>query len=79
MASNEERAERAVVACDAYADFKNEDPADTSTITDLVVDLMHLAELRGCCVEQLIDTAKMHYDAEVSEDQEEDDWWLTCN
>ena len=69
MTTNERRAERATVACDAYAEFKNEDPADPTTITDLIVDLLHLADLRGSCPERLLELAKMHYEAEASEEE----------
>lgn len=66
MPTNEERCEQATVACDAYAGFKREDPTDEGTIADLITDLLHLCEQRGGCVESLLATAKMHYDAESS-------------
>lgn len=65
--TNEDRAEWALAAVDAFAAVTNMDACETTeTIAnDLLANLMHLADSR--CFELSIDRARMHYDAETQE------------
>jgi hypothetical protein len=70
MTDNEERASRAREACDTFAEASGLDVAEElpTLISDLIADLMHLADQSGLCPESLIDTAWMHFEAEVEEE-----------
>jgi hypothetical protein len=70
MTENEERASRAREACDTFADASGLSVDDelSTVISDLIANLMHLADQSGLCPESLIDTARMHFEAEVEEE-----------
>ncbi len=71
---NRERAACAKVAVDAFAKRTGLDPNDdmAMNLSDLVSDLMHLADTHGLdWLEDIVRRADMHYEAEVSEEKEE--------
>ena len=64
--TNEQRAQRALLAVAQYPD---NDPDDlSSSITDLVADLLHLAYQYGIEPDYVTHTAQMHYQAEAEEE-----------
>lgn len=64
--TNEERGQRAETALAAYI---GNDPADlSSTIVDLVTDLLHLAHQNDIEPDYVTTTAQLHYTAEVEEE-----------
>lgn len=71
--TNEDRAEWAAEACDTFAELtgQNMESELPDIVCDLLANLMHLAELHGMCAEDLLDRAKMHYDAETQEEEED--------
>ena len=72
MPTNEERADWGRGACDTFAESVGMDMADDlpTIIGDLIANLLHLADQEGMCVESLLARAKMHYDAEITEEDE---------
>ena len=63
--TNEERAERARKALDA-CDLQEDDIEDG--IVDLMADLLHLINQQtGLDIDQVLDTARMHYEAEIAD------------
>jgi hypothetical protein len=61
--SNPERAIRCQQAITAYSDD------DTYTnLVDFVADTMHWCHIQGHCFRDIIDTAQMHFDAELAHD-----------
>jgi len=66
--SNQERATRCEQAIDAYSDD------DTYTnLVDFLADAMHFCHIHGHSFEHTLDTARMHFDAELSGDDILDD------
>lgn len=68
---NDERAEWAASAVDAFADITNMRNAgedDETILTDLLADLRHWADREGIDWKAVVTTAEMHYDAETSDD-----------
>lgn len=69
MPTNGERAAWAALACSSFADAVGMEDEDFPTvISDLMANLLHLAAQEGMCVESLLARAKMHYDAEITEE-----------
>lgn len=64
---NEDRADRAMHALQAYAEEKKCDDDTRTMIIDLIADLMHLAEQIGHDHESILRMAADHYLAEASE------------
>jgi hypothetical protein len=65
--ANELRAQRALIACQAYIDAKCERMDDDSA-HDLLADLLHLLREQqgpGFNAQATLDRALMHYEAEV--------------
>jgi hypothetical protein len=72
MPTNAERAAWALEACETFADATGlsvEDELPT-VIGDLIANLLHFADQEDMCVESLLARAKMHYDAEITEEDE---------
>jgi hypothetical protein len=69
--TNDERADWAFVACQEFAEATGLSADDElpTVITDLIANLLHLADREGMCVESCLDTARMHYEAEQEEDE----------
>jgi len=65
MLDNIDREKRAGEALRAYPGFEEEDIS--SSIVDLVSDLLHLARSLDIEPDYIIHMATMHYDAEVEE------------
>lgn|GEM_PF-4153403 len=67
--TNDERSGWALDACEAFADATGLSIDDELpiVITDLIANLLHLADREGMCVESCLATAKMHYEAEQGE------------
>ena len=64
--TNEDRARRSAGAIEAYSDD------DTRTnLVDFLADAMHWCHLNGHCFEDVLDTARMHFEAEITEETEE--------
>jgi len=72
MPTNEERADWGRDACDTFAESVRMDMANElpTIIGDLIANLLHLADSEGMCAESLLARAKMHYDAEITEEDE---------
>jgi hypothetical protein len=70
--TNEDRAEWAAVACQAFAEITGLDMEEElpEIIGDLIADLMHLANQQGMCPEGRLENARMHYEAEIEEEEE---------
>ncbi len=67
--SNQERAARCQQAITAYSDD------DTYTnLVDFLADAMHCCQLRGHSFRDALDTALMHFDAEMNGDDIQDDF-----
>jgi NTP pyrophosphatase (non-canonical NTP hydrolase) len=71
--TNEDRAGWAEVACEAFAEITGQDIENDlpEIIGDLIANLMHLANQQGMSVEDRLENARMHYDAEIEEEEEE--------
>jgi hypothetical protein len=66
--SNQERAVRCQQAITAYSDD------DTYTnLVDLLADAMHWCHVQGRCFRDILDTAQMHFDAELTDEDILDD------
>jgi hypothetical protein len=66
--SNQERAVRCEQAIDSYSDD------DTYTnLVDFLADAMYWCHLQGHCFADALDTARMHFDAELTGDDILDD------
>jgi hypothetical protein len=66
--SNQERADRCQQAIDSYSDD------DTYTnLVDFLADAMHFCHVNGHCFHDALDTAQMHFDAELADDDILDD------
>lgn len=90
---NEDRAGFANIALDAYARETRHDPREqsvdmgdadhvTEVMSDLVCDLMHLADAAGVEFDQILESARSNYDFEVMEEEDEDDepcYWIVNN
>ena len=64
--TNEGRARRSAEAIEAYSDD------DTRTnLVDFLADALHWCHLNGHCFEDVLDTARMHFEAELTEETEE--------
>jgi|688.fasta_scaffold43633_8 hypothetical protein len=71
MPTNAERAAWAKEACDAFDDAAGMRGEDLPSImTDLAVNLLHLADQEGLCVEGFLERVQMHYDAETGDEKE---------
>ena len=66
--SNQERADRCQEAITAYSDDDN-----YSNLVDFLADAMHLCHVQGHCFRDALDTAVMHFDAEMNGDDIPDD------
>jgi len=67
--SNQERADRCKQAITAYSDD------DTYTnLVDFLADAMHYCHLHGHSFRDALDTARMHFDAEMTGDDILDDF-----
>lgn len=64
---NGNRAAWAAHAIEAFQAMTGTDPADA--MVDLLADLMHLAGAEGADFEAALATARMHYDAEILDDE----------
>jgi HEAT repeat protein len=64
--TNKTNDERADIADDALEVMQDDDRP--SQICDLMVNLMHLANREGMCVNALMRRVQMHYDAEATDD-----------
>lgn len=71
--TNEDRAEWARTACDAFAELTGQKMEHDlpEIIGDLIANLLHLANLEGLCPEDRLENGKMHFDAEIEEEAEE--------
>ena len=72
--TNEDRADWAEAACEAFADITGQVMEDElpEIIGDLIANLLHLANQRGMCAEGRLENGRMHYDAEIAEEEEAD-------
>jgi hypothetical protein len=72
--TNEDRAVWAAEACETFAGLtgQNMESELPDIVCDLLTNLLHLADLRGMYVDDLLRIAKMHYDAEIAEEEEAD-------
>ncbi len=61
---NEDRADRAATACEAYSQTKGTDDDMESSIGDLMADLLHYCAQEGLDPERMRDRAWMHFEAE---------------
>ena len=70
--TNDIRVEWAEAACEAFANITEQDMEIElpDIICDLMANLLHLADSEDMCVESLLARAKMHYDAEITEEDE---------
>jgi NTP pyrophosphatase (non-canonical NTP hydrolase) len=70
--TNEDRAGWAEVACEAFAEITGQDLENDlpEIIGDLIANLMHLASQNGMSVKDRLENARMHYDAEIEEEEE---------
>lgn len=66
---NEQRAGWAQTAVDAFQAVCRTD--DDSALGDLMANLLHLARAQGLDPERVIDTARMHFEAEEAEEAQE--------
>jgi|688.fasta_scaffold109655_6 hypothetical protein len=70
--TNEDRAAWAEVACEAFADITGQVMEDElpEIIGDLIANLLHLANQKGMCPEGRLENGRMHYEAEVAEEED---------
>jgi hypothetical protein len=68
--TNEDRAVWAFEACETFAELTGQRSSLRDIVCDLLANLLHLADLRGMCVEDLLRVAKMHYEAEIADEEE---------
>lgn len=70
--TNEDRAVWAAAACDTFAELtgQNMESELPAIVCDLLANLLHLADLRGMYVDDLLRVAKMHFYAEIEEESE---------
>jgi hypothetical protein len=70
--TNEDRADWAAVACEAFADITGQNMEEDlpEIIGDLIANLLHLANQQGMCAEDRLENGRMHYDAEIAEEEE---------
>lgn len=64
MSDNNERADRARQTLWYYADYSDGELCD-STVVDLLTDLMHLCREDGANFNELLQMARVHYEAET--------------
>jgi NTP pyrophosphatase (non-canonical NTP hydrolase) len=71
--TNEDRAAWAEVACEAFAEITGQDMEDDlqEIIGDLIANLLHLANQQGMCAEERLENGRMHYEAEIAEEEDE--------
>jgi hypothetical protein len=71
--TNEDRAGWAEVACEAFAEITGQDMENDlpEIIGDLIANLLHFANQQGMCAEERLENGRMHYDAEIEEEEEE--------
>jgi hypothetical protein len=67
--SNQERADRCQEAITAYSDDDN-----YSNLVDFLADAMHFCHLQGHSFRDTLDTALVHFDAELNGDDILDDF-----
>jgi DNA/RNA-binding domain of Phe-tRNA-synthetase-like protein len=65
MPTNDERADWADDACDAFCEAAGYEDGEPEVITDLVTNLLHLAHRIGMCPESLVERALMHFEDEM--------------
>lgn len=70
--TNDDRAGWAEVACEAFAEITGQDMEDDlpEIIGDLIANLLHLANQQGMCPEERLENGRMHYEAEIAEEEE---------
>jgi len=70
--TNDDRVDLARDACEDFAESTGQSVEDElhNIITDLMADLLHLANRNGLCADSLLRRANMHYEAEISEEEE---------
>jgi len=70
--TNEDRAGWAEVACEAFAEITGQDMENDlpEIIGDLIANLLHLANQHGMCAEGRLENGRMHYTAEIEEEDE---------
>lgn len=70
--TNEDRADWAAVACEAFADITGQNMEEDlpAIIGDLIANLLHLANQQGMCAADRLENGRMHYDAEIAEEEE---------
>ena len=70
--TNEDRAGWAEVACEAFAAITGQDMENDLPyiIGDLIANLLHLANQQGMCAEERLENGRMHYTAEIEEEEE---------
>lgn len=73
--TNDERADWARAAVEYFYSLVSAQPEDEpleQKMYDLVADMRHLADAEGLDWGKILDTADMHYEAEVEEEREEE-------
>lgn len=70
--TNEDRAAWAEDACETFAEITGQDVEHDlpEIIGDLIANLMHLANQVGLCAEERLEVGRMHYEAEIAEEEE---------
>ena len=70
--TNDDRADLARTACEDFSESTGQSMEDElgNIITDLMADLLHLANREGLCADSLVRRATMHYEAEITEEEE---------
>jgi hypothetical protein len=71
--TNEDRAGWAEEACATFAEITGQDMGNDlpEIIGDLIANLLHLANQQGMCAEDRLENGRMHYEAEIEEEEEE--------
>jgi hypothetical protein len=67
--SNQERADRCQDAITAYSDDDN-----YTNLVDFLADMLHFCQFNGHSFPDALDTARMHFDAEINGDDILDDF-----
>ena len=72
--TNEDRADWAEAACEAFADITGQVMEDDlpEIIGDLIANLLHLANQKGMSPEGRLENGRMHYEAEIAEEEDVD-------
>ena len=72
--TNEDRAAWAEAACEAFAEITGQEMESElpEIIGDLIANLLHLANQKGMRAEDRLENGRMHYDAEIAEEERAD-------